>query len=177
MCVLHSGAYPVTQTVKNLPTMQETHVQSLGQKDPLKKGMATHSSILVWRIPWTEEPDGLQSRGSQRAGHDRVTNTFTFTQTVCFKSDQSHFRCSAANMTGDYCIKQFSSTRLLNSRKTRSEPGKKIACVHGSGGGGGRSVVSWTVALQVLLSMEFSRREYWSGQPFPSPGDLSDPGI
>ena len=78
----------MTQTVKkNLPTMQETHVQSLGQKDPLKKGMATHSSILVWRIPWTEEPDGLQSRGSQRAEHERVSNTFTFTQTVCFKSD------------------------------------------------------------------------------------------
>ena len=67
--------------------MQETHVQSLGQKDPLKKGMATHSSILVWRIPWTEEPDGLQSRGSQRPEHERVSNTFTFTQIVCFKSD------------------------------------------------------------------------------------------
>ena len=47
--------------VKNLPAMQETQVQSLGQEDPLEKGMGTHSSILAWRIPWTEEPGGLQS--------------------------------------------------------------------------------------------------------------------
>ena len=49
--------------VKNLPTMWETQILSLGQKDPLEKGMATHSSILTWRIPWTEEPGGLQSKG------------------------------------------------------------------------------------------------------------------
>ena len=49
------------QLVKNLPAMRETQVQSLGQEDPLEKGMATHSSILAWRIPWTEEPGGLQS--------------------------------------------------------------------------------------------------------------------
>ena len=54
--------------VKNLPAMQETQVQSLDWKDPLEKRMATHSSILPWRIPWTEEPDRLQSMGSQRAG-------------------------------------------------------------------------------------------------------------
>ena len=52
--------------VKNLPAMQGTQVQSLGQEDPLEKGMATHSSILAWRIPWTEEPGGLQSMGFQR---------------------------------------------------------------------------------------------------------------
>ena len=56
--------------VKNLPAMQETQVQSLGQEDPLEKGMATHSSILAWRTPWTEEPDGLQSMGSQRVRYD-----------------------------------------------------------------------------------------------------------
>ena len=55
---------------KNLPAMQETQVCSLGQEDPLEKGMATHSSILAWRIPWTEEPHGLQSMGSERVGHD-----------------------------------------------------------------------------------------------------------
>ena len=59
--------------VKNPPALQETWVQSLGQEDPLKKGMAIYSSILAWRIPWTEEPGGLQSMGSQRVGHDRVT--------------------------------------------------------------------------------------------------------
>ena len=61
--------------VKNLPAMQETKVPFLGQEDPLEKGMAIHSSILAWKIPWTEEPGRLQSMGSQRAGHDRVTNT------------------------------------------------------------------------------------------------------
>ena len=52
--------------IKNLPAMQKTWVQSLGQEDPLEKEMATHSSILVWEIPWTEEPDGPQSMGSQK---------------------------------------------------------------------------------------------------------------
>ena len=55
---------------KNLPAMQETSVQSLAWEDPLEKGMATHSSILAWRTPWTEEPGRLQSTGLQRVGHD-----------------------------------------------------------------------------------------------------------
>ena len=60
----------MAQTVKNLPGVQETQVQSLDQEDPLHKEMATHSSILAWRIPWTEDPGGLQSMGSPRVGHD-----------------------------------------------------------------------------------------------------------
>ena len=60
----------MTQMVKNPPAMQETWVHFLGWEDPLEEGMATHSSILAWRIPWTEEPDGLYSMGSQRAGHN-----------------------------------------------------------------------------------------------------------
>ena len=60
----------VAQTVKNLPMMQETQVQSLGRGDPLEKGMASHASILAWIIPWTEETGGLQALGSHRAGHD-----------------------------------------------------------------------------------------------------------
>ena len=59
-----------SQVVKNLLAMQETRVRSLGQEDPLEEGMATHSNILVWRIPWTEEPRGLQAIGSQRVKHD-----------------------------------------------------------------------------------------------------------
>ena len=59
---------PVAQTVKNLSAMQETRVRSLGREDPLEKGMAIHSSILAWRIPWTEEPGGPQSMGSQSMG-------------------------------------------------------------------------------------------------------------
>ena len=60
----------VSPMVRNLPTVQETWVQFLGREDPLEKGMATHSSILACRIPWTEEPGGLQSREWQRVGHD-----------------------------------------------------------------------------------------------------------
>ena len=60
----------VVQSVKNLPAVQEIWVQSLGWEDPLVREMATHSSILAWKISWTEEPGGLQSMGSQRVGHD-----------------------------------------------------------------------------------------------------------
>ena len=60
----------MAQTVKNLPAMQDTWVRLLGWEDPLEEGMATHSSILAWGIPWTEEPGGLQSMGLQRVGHD-----------------------------------------------------------------------------------------------------------
>ena len=60
----------MAQTVMNLPARQESCVQSLGREDPLEKGMATHSSILAWRIPWAEEPGGLQPMGLQRVRHD-----------------------------------------------------------------------------------------------------------
>ena len=62
--------YLMARTVKNLPAMQEVQVQSLDQGDPLEKGMSTHSRILAWEIPWTEEPGGLQSMGSQRVRLD-----------------------------------------------------------------------------------------------------------
>ena len=64
----------VAQTVKRLPAMRETWVWSLGRKDPLEKKMAIHSSTLAWKIPWTEEPDRLQSMGSRRVGHDWATS-------------------------------------------------------------------------------------------------------
>ena len=63
----------VAQMIKKLPATQETQVQFLGQEDPLEKGMATHSSILAWRTPWTEEPGGLQSMRVTRVGHDLAT--------------------------------------------------------------------------------------------------------
>ena len=66
----------VAQRVKNLPALLETQVQSLYWEDPLDNGIATHSSILDWRIPWTEEPGVLQSMGSRRVGHNWATNTF-----------------------------------------------------------------------------------------------------
>ena len=65
----------VAQTVKNLPAMRETWVRSLGWEDPLEEGMATPSSILAWRIPWTEEPVELQSVGSKGVRHDTLTLT------------------------------------------------------------------------------------------------------
>ena len=71
-----------SEELVNLPEMQETWVRSLGRDNPLEKGMATHSSILAWRIPWTEEPGRLQSTGLQRVRHDWATTTHTFTPTA-----------------------------------------------------------------------------------------------
>ena len=68
-CIVHRASL-VAQRVKRLPAMQETWVRSLGQEDPLEKEMATHSSTLAWKIPWTEKPGKQQSMGSQRVGHD-----------------------------------------------------------------------------------------------------------
>ena len=68
----------MAQRVKNLLAVQETWVRSLGGEDPLEEDMAAHCSTLAWRIPWTEEPGGLQSMGSQRVGHDKRNNSCTF---------------------------------------------------------------------------------------------------
>ena len=76
ICIYHTGWLHslVAQTVKHLPVRRETRVRSLGWEDSLEKKMATHSSILAWKIPWTEEPGGLQSKGLQRVGHDWATS-------------------------------------------------------------------------------------------------------
>ena len=79
-CVLHTvlegnRASLVAQIVKNLPAMQKTRVWSLGQEDPLEEGMATHTSIFAWRIPWTEEAGGPQPVGSQRVGNNWVADS------------------------------------------------------------------------------------------------------
>ena len=78
----------VAQIVRILPAMRETRVQSLGWEDTLEKRMATHSIILAWRIPWTGDPGGLQSIGSQRVRHDWVTNTFPFFS--CHESQRAY---------------------------------------------------------------------------------------
>ena len=72
----------VAQMVKNLPAMQKAQVQPLGQEDLLEKGMEAHSSILTWEIPWTEEPDGLQSTGSQKSWNNSAKG-FPFLHTLC----------------------------------------------------------------------------------------------
>ena len=74
--LVQNWAFLVAQTVNNLPAVQETQVQSLDREDPLEKEMATHSSILAWKIPWTEEPGRLQSMESRRVGHDCATSLF-----------------------------------------------------------------------------------------------------
>ena len=87
--------------MKNLPAMHETRVQSVDREDPLEKGMETHSSILAWKIPCTEEPGGLQPMGSQRIRHDLVTNTKPSKQklhefrTMSVSSDQASTEDSA----------------------------------------------------------------------------------
>ena len=91
------GAFPMAWQVKNPPVMQETHemrVRSLGQEDPLKQEMATHSSILAWRTPWTEEPGGLQSIGLQRVRHDwTLTHTTSFIIQYWIQTDKKlHFK-------------------------------------------------------------------------------------
>ena len=81
-CIVKATVFPMTslvaQTVKHLPTMRETQVRSLGQEDPLEKEIATHSSTLAWKIPWTEESGRLQSMGSQRVGHNLATSLHGF---------------------------------------------------------------------------------------------------
>ena len=79
------------QTVRRLPTMQETQVQSLGWEDLLEKEMATPSGILAWKIPWTEEPGRLHSMGSQRVGHDSATS-FSFSDLVSHPTSAIQFQ-------------------------------------------------------------------------------------
>ena len=82
----YSWASLVAQTVKSLPAMKEMQVQSPGWQDLLEKGMATHSSILAWRIQWAEEPGGLQSTGLQRVGHNWATNNTYTVDLQCYVS-------------------------------------------------------------------------------------------
>ena len=79
--------------VKNLPAMQKIWVQSLGQEESLDKEMATHASILAWRIPWTEEPGELQSMGSQRVRHNWATNTIKLPMTFFTELEQIILKC------------------------------------------------------------------------------------
>ena len=90
----------IAQMVKNLPATRETRVQSLGQEDPLEKEMATHSSILAWRLPWTEEPSRLKSMGSQRAGHDWATTTNLLILDSFERNYHLILKCMATHLIG-----------------------------------------------------------------------------
>ena len=130
----------MAQMVKNPPAMQETWVRSLGQEDSLEKGMATHFSILAWRIPWTQKPCVLQSMGSQRVGHDWVTNYFFlfFLRYWLDTSPKNLFKWPMLLL-----LSHFSRVRL------RATP--------------------QTAAHQAPPSLGFPRHEHWSGLPFTSP--------
>ena len=93
------GASLVAQKVRHLPAVRETRVQSLGWQDPLEKEMATHSSTLAWKIPWTEESGGLQSMGSQRVGHDLATSLFTL---ILSHDSNENFRNNLAFQMSTY---------------------------------------------------------------------------
>ena len=166
--------------------MQETRVWSLGWEDPLEKEMGTHSNILAWKTPWTDEPGRLQSMGSQRVGYDwatslslsyylkysplevysayplTVTSTKTHWQTnsasIHFSSLMWRLPLSPSHLKGVFWVEMpWSEVKSLSHVWL--------------------SVTPWTVAYQAHLSMGFSRQQYWSGLPFPSPGDLPNPGI
>ena len=117
-----SRASQVAQTVKSLPAMQMPWVQSLGREDPLVKGMANHSSILAWEIPWTEEPEGLQFMGLQRVRHDWVTNTHTHRQDQTLLGLEGHsqgflLRCHNSSML--FLMLFFGFCPTQNSQVTR----------------------------------------------------------
>ena len=127
-------ASPVAQTVKNLPAMQETSVRSLDWEDPPEKEMATHSSILAWRIPWTEKPDRLQSMGLQRVGHNWVTFTQRWSLSITIKTCWRHSRvhcmllvCFTLFEHHTVCVYKnhgFDDTCLLDERILKSKCAK-----------------------------------------------------
>ena len=105
-----SGAFP-RGSIKNLPAVLEIWVWFLGGEDPLEKGLATYSSILAWRIPWTEEPGTLQSMGSQRVGPEWVTKTHEASRWVPLEIDSLppaklhiSFLCTASYLKSSFCL-------------------------------------------------------------------------
>ena len=166
----------MAQKVKNAPVMQETRVRSLGQEDPLESGMAAHSRILAWRIPWTEKLGRLHAMRSQKVGQDWGTNTVT---------DLSNKYYAAA------AAKLLQSCLTLCNPIDSSPPGSPVpgilqartlewVAISFSNAWEWKVKVKslsrvrllatpWTVAHQAPPSMGFSRQEYWSGVPLPSP--------
>ena len=181
----------MAQRLKHLPAMWETWVRSLGWENPLEKEMATHSSTLAWWIPWTEEPGGLQSTGSQRVGHDWETSLhFTMGLFFCVFYSVALVCLSAA------AAKSLQSCPTLCDPIDGSPPGSPIpgilqtrtlewGAISFSNASKWKvkvkslshvrpSVTPWTAAYQAPPSMGFSRQEYWSGVPLPSPCGLDE---
>ena len=178
----------VAQTVKHLPTMQETWVQSLGQKDLLEKEMATHSKILAWKIPWMEDPGRLQSMGSQRVGHNWATSLSNLTigwiqgyrigNTERLLWRFEHTGTNPLQMLRDNFIRLFyclvekamaphSSTLVWKIPRTE-EPGRLQSM------GSLRVRHDWTTSLSLFTSMHWRRK--WQPTPVCLPGESQGRG-
>ena len=148
-------AFLVTQMLKNLPAMQETQVQSTGREDTLEKGMATQSTLLAWRIPWTEKPGRYNLWGHKALG---TTELLTLSHV---RGNRKIWSWQEASKFSIFFINNFAVCvcvcSVAQSCPTLCGP--------------------WTVAHQAPLSLRFSRQEYWSWVPFPTPGHLSNPWI
>ena len=129
--------------VKNLPEMWETWVQSLGWEDTLQKGIATHSSILAWRISWTEEPGELQSMGFQGVGHDWATNTFTF-------NIHTYIHTYLIHICTYMCV--LSPSAVFDSMQPHGPPGSSV---HGISQA---RILEW-------VAISFSRGSFWPRDP------------
>jgi len=121
--------FPDGAVVKNPPAMQEMGVQSLDRDDPLEEKMATHSSVLFWRIPWTEEPGGLQSMGSQRVGHDRAhahTHTHTHARARTILCLQNVLSCLTAQDAIKYKLEMIGvlNMALVERKKVKCDLGQ-----------------------------------------------------
>ena len=153
-------------------------IRSLGWEDSLEEEMATHSSILAWKIAWTEKPGWLQSMGSQRVGHNWPTHrpwaAILFSRESSWPKNQTEVSCVAGvffttEPPGKYYQIYMLSYLCKWGWKVKVKV-KSLSPVR-------LFVTPWTVVYQAPLSTGFSRQEYWSGLPFPSPGGLPDPGI
>ena len=144
--------------------MRETWVRSLGWKDPLEKEMATHSSILAWRIPWMEKPGGLQSTGSQRVRHDWATslsqsyNHVSVSHSVVPNSLWPHGLQPSVHEIFQVIILEWVTISFSNAWKWKVKV-KSLSRVQ-------LFVTPWTAAPQAPPSMGFSRQEYWRRVPW-----------
>ena len=195
----------MVQTVKNLPAMQETQVQSLGQEDPVEKGMATHSGILAWRIPWSlagcspqdrKELDTTEWLTQRLIRYYSIQNTFNFFIFTWYT--KVRIFCNLINHLSAAAAKSLQSCPTLCNPRDGSPSGSPIpgillartlkwVAISFSNAGKWKVkvkslsrvrllVTPWTAAYQTPLSMGFAKQEYWSGLPLPSPNHLSSDG-